>query len=159
MTLSVSILHPRSIVHSSLRFSQSGLGLQPPWWPIYALSETELEVLRTYLDDMLHRGKIHPSKSSAGAPILLVPKKEGRGLPLCLDYRGLNKVTILNRYPLPLKNELRDHVRGAKIFMKLNVKCGYNLIRIKKGDEWKTAFHTRYGLFVTPNEALPHIGR
>ena len=87
VTLSVSILHPRSIVHSSLRFSQSGLGLQPPWWPIYALSEKELEVLRTYLDDMLRSGKIRASKSSAGAPILFVPKKEGRSGRLCVDYR------------------------------------------------------------------------
>ena len=52
-------------------------GKEPPWGPIYALSEKELEVLRTYLDDMLHSGKICPSKSSARAPILFVPKKEG----------------------------------------------------------------------------------
>ena len=122
-------------------------GKEPPWGPIYALSEKELEVLRTYLDDMLRSRKIRPSKSSAGAPILFVPKKEGRGLRFCVDYRGLNKVTILNRYPLPPMNELRDCVLGAKIFTKLNLKSGYNLIRIKEGDEWKTAFRTRYGLF------------
>ena len=69
-------------------------GKEPPWGPIYALSEKELEVLRTYLDDMLRSGKIRPTKSSVGAAILFVPKKEGRGLRLCLDYRSLNKVTI-----------------------------------------------------------------
>ena len=106
-------------------------GKELPWGPIYALSEKELEVLRTYLDDMLRSGKIRPSKSSAGAPILFVPKKEGRGLHLCVDYRGLNKVTILNRYPLPLMNELRDRVRGAKIFTKFDLKFRYNLMRIK----------------------------
>src|SRR5436853_5137737 len=74
-------------------------GKEPPWGPIYALSEKELEVLREYLDTMRKSGKIRPSKSPAGAPILFVPKKEGRGLCLCVDYRGLNKVTILNRYP------------------------------------------------------------
>ena len=94
---------------------------------------------------MLHSSKIRLSKSSAGAPILFVPKKEGRGLHLCVDYRGLNKVTILNRYPLSLMNELRNYVRGAKIFTKLDLKSRYNLIRIKEGDEWKTAFRTRYG--------------
>ena len=52
-------------------------GKEPPWGPIYALPEKELEVLRTYLDDMLRSGKIRPSKSSASAPILFVPKKEG----------------------------------------------------------------------------------
>ena len=96
---------------------------------------------------MLHSSMICPSKSSADAQILFVPKKEGRGLRLCVDYRSLNKVTILNRYPLPLINELRDCVPGAGKFTKPNLKPGYNLIQIKEGDEWKMAFHTRYGLF------------
>ena len=56
-------------------------------------------------------------------------------------------MTILNRYPLPLMNELRDRFRRAKIFTKLDLKSGYNLIWIKEGEEWKTAFRTRYGLF------------
>ena len=118
-------------------------GKEAPWEPIYALSEKELEVLRAYLDDMLRSGKIRPSKSSASAPILFVPKKEGRGLRLCVDYRGLNNLRILNWYPLLLMNELRDRVCGAKIFTKLDLKSGYNLIRIKEGDEWKAAFRTR----------------
>ena len=99
-------------------------GTEPPCGPIYALSEKELEVLKTYLNDMLRSGKICRSKSSAGTPILFVPKKEGQGLRMCVDYRGLNKVTILNRYPLPRMNELRDRVRGAKIFTKLDLKFG-----------------------------------
>jgi hypothetical protein len=94
---------------------------------------------------MLATGKIRPSKSPAGAPILFVPKKEGRGLRLCVDYRGLNRVTIMNRYPLPLMDELRDRVAGSKIFSKIDLKSAYNLVRIKPGDEWKTAFRTRYG--------------
>ena len=122
-------------------------GKEPPWGPIYALSEKELEVLRTYLADMLTTGKIRLSKSSTGASILFVPKKEGRRLRLCVDYRGLNMVTILNRYPHTLMNELRDRVRGAKIFTKLDLKYGYNLIWITEGDEWKTALRTCYGLF------------
>ena len=120
-------------------------GSQPPWGPIYALSQVELDALKEYLEEMLRTGKIRPSKSPAGAPILFVPKPHGRGLRLCVDYRGLNKVTILNRYPLPLMNELRDRVQGSKIFSKIDLKSGYNLVRIKEGDEWKTAFRTRYG--------------
>jgi hypothetical protein len=120
-------------------------GEQPPWGPIYALSEKELSVLKDYLKEMLDSGKIRPSKSPAGAPILFVPKPHGRGLRLCVDYRGLNRVTIMNRYPLPLMNELRDRVAGSRIFTKIDLKAGYNLIRIKPGDEWKTAFRTRYG--------------
>ena len=122
-------------------------GKEPPWGPIYALSEKELEVLRTYIADILTSGKIRPSKSSVGAPILFVPKNDIRGLRFCVDYRGLNKLRILNWYPLRLMNELRDHVRRAKIFTKLDLKFRYNLIRIKEGDEWKRAFCTRYGLF------------
>ena len=109
-------------------------GEQPPWGPIYALSEVELQALKDYLNDMLKSGKIRPSKSPAGAPILFVPKNHGRGLRLCVDYRGLNRITIMNRYPLPLMNELRDRVRGSKVFTKIDLKWGYNLIRIKAGD-------------------------
>ncbi|KAH0604370.1 uncharacterized protein H6S33_006747, partial [Morchella sextelata] len=121
-------------------------GKQPPWGPVYSLSEVELKVLREYLDNMLRLGKIRLSKSPAGAPILFVNKKDG-SLRLCVDYRVLNRVSIKNRYPLPLMNELRDRVAGAVIFSKIDLKEGYNLIRIKDGDEWKTAFRTRYGHF------------
>jgi len=117
---------------------------QPPWGPIYPLSQKQLEALRKYLDDMLKQGKISPSKSPAGAPILFVPKPDGR-LRLVVDYRGLNKVTIHNKYPIPLMTELRDQVRDAQIFTKLDLKDGFHLIRVRKGDEWKTAFRTRYG--------------
>jgi hypothetical protein len=122
-------------------------GTDPPWGPIYALSIVELKALHEYLDEMLRMGKIWPSKSLAGAPILFVPKAHGKGLCLCVDYRGLNKITILNRYLLPLMNELRDRVQGAKLFTKIDLKAGYNLIRICTGDEWKTAFRTRYGYY------------
>jgi hypothetical protein len=83
-------------------------GTTAPWGPIYPLSENELEVLREYLKEMLRMGKIRCSTSSAGSPILFVPKPGGRGLRLCVDYRGINKVTIPNRYPLPLMQELQD---------------------------------------------------
>jgi len=93
---------------------------------------------------MLKQGKISPSKFPAGAPILFVPKPDGR-LRLVVDYRGLNKVTVHNNYPIPLMTELRDQVRDAQIFTKLDLKDGLHLIRIRKGDEWKTAFRTHYG--------------
>ena len=115
---------------------------EPPYGLIYVLSEKELQVLREYLDTLLKSRKIRPSKSPDGAAILLLPKDHGRGLRLCMNYRGLNKETILNCYPLPLMNELRNRIRGAKIFTKLDLKAGYNLIRIKKVDEWKTAFRS-----------------
>jgi len=92
-------------------------------------------------------GKIQQSTSPARSPILFVPKPNGKGLWLCVDYQGLNKITIPNRYPLLLMQELQDRVQGAQWFTKLDLKNGFNLIRIREGDEWKTAFWTRYGLF------------
>ena len=80
---------------------------------------------------MLKQGNISPSKSPVGAPILFVPKLDGR-LRLVVDYRGLNKVTVHNKYPIPLMTELRDQVRDAQIFTKLDLKDGFHLIRIQK---------------------------
>ena len=119
---------------------------QPPFGPIYSLSETELHALREYLNDNLRKGFIRPSNSSAGAPILFAKKKDG-SLRLCVDYRGLNRITRKNRYPLPLINDLLDRLQQAKIFSKLDLRAGYNNVRIASGHEWKTAFRTRYGSF------------
>ena len=118
-------------------------GATPPWGLIYPMSANQLEELNEYLENMLAQGKIVHSKSPAGAPILSVPKPDGK-LRLCVDYRQLNKLTILNKYPLPRMSELRQRVAGATIFTKLDLKDGYHLIRIRKGDEWKKAFQTRY---------------
>jgi len=118
-----------------------------PWGPIYPLSEVELQTLREWLKEMERTGKIKRSISPAGSPILFVPKPHGRGLCLFVDYRALNWITIPNRYPLPLMLELQDQVQGAQWFTKMDLKNGFHLIRMRKGDEWKTAFRTRYGLF------------
>ena len=80
---------------------------EPPYRPIYNLSEKELKVLREYLRDALAKGWIRESSSPAGVPILFAPKKDGE-LRLCVDYRGLNKITKKNRYPLPLIGEILD---------------------------------------------------
>ena len=112
---------------------------------MYSLSKLELKALREFLDAALTSSKISPSRFSTSVLILFVPKSRGRGLRLCVDYRGLNKIIIRNRYPLPLMDELRDRVTGSKRFTKLDLMTAYNNIRIKKGDEYKTAFRTRYG--------------
>ena len=109
-------------------------GATPPWGPIYPMSAYQLEEINKYLHKMLAEGKIVDSKSPAGAPSSLYPKPDSR-LRLCVDCHQLNKLTILNKYPLPLMTELRERVAGATIFTKLDLKDGYHLIRIRRGDE------------------------
>jgi transposase InsO family protein len=118
----------------------------PPFGPLYNLSGPQLKALRDYIEDALKKGWIRHSVSPAGAPILFVPKKDG-GLRLCVDYRGLNKVTIKNRHPLPLIDETLDRLTGAEMLTKVDLKDAYHRIRIKGEDVWKTAFRTRYGHF------------
>ena len=110
------------------------------------MSEVELKTLKDYLDDMLDKGFIRLSKSPTGTPVLFVKKKDG-SLCLCVDYRGLNKITRKNRYPIPRIETLVDQLHLAKIYSKINLHVGYNNVRIAEGDEWKTVFRTRYGTF------------
>jgi hypothetical protein len=121
-------------------------GATPVNRPIYRLSPSELEELRRTLDDLLVKGFIHPSNSPWGAPVLFAPKKDG-GLRFCIDYRGLNKQTIKNAYPLPRADDLIDQLHGARFFSKIDLRFGYWQIPIDPSDVAKTAFRTRYGHF------------
>jgi len=95
---------------------------------------------------MEDHGRIKRSSSPIGAPILFVPKPHGT-LPLCVEYRGLNKITITNKYPLPLMSELRSRLGKATIFTKFDLENGYYLMCMAEGNEWKTTFKSRYGLY------------
>lgn len=103
-------------------------GSTVPWGPIYPLAETELETLWEWLKEMEKTGKIRHSTSMAGSPILFVPKPNGRGLRLCVDYRAFNRITIPNQYPLPLLQELHNRVQGVKWFTNMDFINGFNLI-------------------------------
>jgi hypothetical protein len=105
-----------------------------------------LEELRRTLDDLLAKGFIRPSNSPWGAPVLFAPKKDG-GLRFCIDYRGPNKQTVKNAYPLPRADDLIDQLHGARFFSKIDLRSGYWQIPIDPSDEAKTAFWTRYGHF------------
>ena len=105
-------------------------GDHPPFGPMYGLSEPELDALRTYLAENLAKAFIQPSKSPVGAPILFAKKKDG-SLRLCVDYQGLNKVTMRNRYTLPLNPVLLDRLRTGRIFSKIDLRGAYNLVTIK----------------------------
>ena len=110
------------------------------------MSRDEILELRRYLDDNLTKGFIRASSSHAASPVMFV-KKPGGGLRFCVDYRGLNAVTIKNRYPLPLIAETLNRLSKAKIFTKLDIIAAFNRLRIREGDEELTAFRTRFGLF------------
>jgi hypothetical protein len=121
-------------------------GVEPPFGPLYDMSREELQVLREYLEENLGKGFIRASKSPAASPVLFV-RKPGGGLRFCVDYRALNALTVKNRYPIPLIRETLDRLCRAKYYTKLDIIAAFNRLRIAKGDEWKTAFRTRYGLF------------
>lgn len=121
-------------------------GTQPKFFPIYNLNQEQLKAMKEYITENLKKGYIRPSTSPAGYPMFWVPKANGQLRP-CVDYRDLNEKTIKNRYPLPLITELQDRLQGAQWFTALDLKGAYNLIRIAEGEEWKTAFRTRYGHF------------
>ena len=118
----------------------------PPYEPLRPLNAEKMQALREYIDTNEKRGWIRASTSPAGAPIHFVNKKDG-GLRLCVDYRRLNDITIKDRTPLPLIGESLDQLSKATIYTKLDIKDAYHNLRIAEGDEWKTAFRTRYGLY------------
>ncbi|GBG77240.1 hypothetical protein CBR_g23568 [Chara braunii] len=111
---------------------------------VYRMSPRELEELRKQLDKLLEKGWIRPSSFPFGAPVLFVPKKEGE-LRMCIDYRGLNAITVKNDEPLSRIDDLLDRVQGAKYFSKIDFKSGYHQIEVHPDDQYKTAFRTRYG--------------
>jgi hypothetical protein len=121
-------------------------GTSPPLGTLYSLSVTELEALRTFLDENLTNGFIRSATSAHAAPVLFVRKKDG-SLRLCVDFRGLNKITKKDRYPLPLISDLLDSPGRAKVYTKIDLRHAYHLVRIAPGDEWKTSFRTRYGSY------------
>ncbi len=100
--------------------------------------------MKQYIEEELSKGFIVPSKSPASAGFFFVKKKD-RGLRPCIDYRALNDITIKFRYPLPLVPATLEQLRTAKYFTKLDLRSAYNLIRIREGDKWKTAFSSTSG--------------
>jgi hypothetical protein len=121
-------------------------GKQHGFGPLYGMSRDELEVLRKYLVENLKKGFVQASTSPVSSPVLFV-RKPGGGLRFCVDYRKLNAITIKNRYPIPLIQETLNRLSKAKVYTKLDIIAAFNRLRIAKGDEWLTAFRTRYGLF------------
>ncbi|KAF9800555.1 hypothetical protein IEO21_10329 [Rhodonia placenta] len=106
---------------------------------VYPLNPQQRKELNKFLEENLSKGYIRPSKSLLASPFFFVGKKDGSLRP-CQDYRLLNENTVKDRYPLPLISDLLDKLKHAKVFTKMDLRAGYNNVRIKKGDEWKAAF-------------------
>ncbi|KAL0150720.1 hypothetical protein M9458_053943, partial [Cirrhinus mrigala] len=119
-------------------------GTTPPKGRIFPLSQPKSEAMKAYIEEELAKGFIVPSTSPASAGFFFVKKKDGSLRP-CIDFRGLNDITVKYRYPLPLVPPALEQLRSARYFTKLDLHNAYNLIRIREGDEWKTAFSTTTG--------------
>lgn len=121
-------------------------GAPLPSGRLYSLTQPERETMEKYITDSLAAGIMRSSSSPVGAGVFFVSKKD-KTLRPCIDYRGLNRITIKNKYPLPLLSSAFELLQGATVFTKLDLRNAYHLVRIRKGDEWKTAFNTHLGHF------------
>ena len=121
-------------------------GAQPLVSPTYSLLAFEQEALKEFIEENLNTGFIQPTSSLHSIPVLFIKKKDG-SLRLCVDFRGLNRISKKDRYPLPLISDLLDSPRKARIYSKIDLCHAYHLVCITDSDEWKTAFRTCYRLF------------
>jgi len=113
---------------------------------VYPLLREEREEVREFIKEQLRKGYIRPSKSPQMALVFFVGKKNGKKR-MVQDYRYLNEWTVKNNYPLPLISDVLENISTKKVFTKMDLRWGYNNVRIKEGDEWKAAFTTPEGSF------------
>jgi hypothetical protein len=121
-------------------------GTAPIFKRPYRMAANQLAELKEQLQELLDKGYIHPSASPWGAPVIFVPKKDGTQR-ICVDYHSLNEVTIKNKYPLPRIDDLFDQLKGACVFLKIDLRSEYHQLKIRASDIPKTTFITRYGLY------------
>ena len=121
-------------------------GTSPISMTSHRMVPVELQELKVQIQELLGKGFIRPSTSPWSALVLFVKKKD-KTLRLCINYKQLNRVTIKNRYPLLRIDDLFDHLRGARVYSKIDLRTGYHQLKVREADIPKTAFRTRYGHF------------